>query len=132
VPFPEELGTKFTLVKLGRLRRKLQQHLATNPDRALADGLATYAQILDQVREPASPLATVPLLAVIGGQIGLWIVLLVFRRRVAPPDEPLYPPAVQGSLFGTPAAGWIYDRMYQPVSSAAAAAPTPRVEDDEP
>lgn len=126
VPFPEDLGSKFTPVKLGRMRRKLQQYIASNPDRALADGLATYADLLDRARESSSPLATVPLLAIVGGQIGVWLVLLIFRRRIAPADEALYPPAVQGSLFGTPAAGWIYDRMYIPPSSAPAAAAVQR------
>jgi hypothetical protein len=95
------------------LWRQLESQLPKDPDQALRDVLAGYRERLRNIRalDPA-PLETVPALLILGVLSGFWLVLTFLRNRRAD-LAPLYPSAVQGSLFGLPAAYWIYDRLYE-------------------
>ncbi|MFQ3591611.1 MAG: hypothetical protein SNJ82_00260, partial [Gemmataceae bacterium] len=71
-----------------------------------------FANLLERTREASSPFHIVPYVLLIGVLTALWLGLVLIRQRVVG-TQPLYPPAVQGGVLGTPAASWIYDRLFQ-------------------
>jgi hypothetical protein len=91
--------------------------------------------VAEVVRERAgSPNAAKPATigAVLAGGVVAWLVLAILRRRLArrDPENGLLGPAGEGrgpallaAQFGTPAAHWIYDRLFFGSPGAAIVAP---------
>ncbi|NBO93478.1 MAG: hypothetical protein EBV06_14375, partial [Planctomycetia bacterium] len=110
--WPSETEERFLWSHRDELRASMRRHLRSNPDLALQDTLNHFADLLNETRSAPSPLATLGLCTVIGVSCLLWVVLCLVRRHILGKTASIYPPAVQGGLFGTPAAWWIYDRLF--------------------
>ncbi len=133
VGWPDETDLVFPGHKRERLRSEIRTQLRQNPDGALALGIDHWELLLDGAKLRSNPLETVPLLIVLGVHAAGWVVLSLARRQLYREGElpPLYPPAVQGGVLGTPAGLWITDRLFdseRPVvlpPSAGPSAPGP-------
>jgi hypothetical protein len=109
-------------------------------DEALLAAVAQVRAVLrdnqaDQVPPPSADNVVVAVVLIALGILAVfWLVLRVIRRRAAADVEPPeLTPAVLGSLFGSPASLWIYDRLflaYRPATPAdgVAASPPPAAE----
>lgn len=88
------------------------------PDAALLDGLHAVDRVLHAQTGDPDAIRAAPVAAVMGGSLGLWLVLLIVRRKLTGRDPsagaaaPDRAPALLGSLFGALPASWIYDRLY--------------------
>ena len=104
-------------------------------DRALLALVDHFRMAVEsRIAAAPSPLDTVPAAIVVGGLAGFWLLLVLLRRLVVSREEggdpapTIYQPAMLGSLFGTPAAFWIYDRLFhleRACKPAAVEAPLP-------
>jgi hypothetical protein len=104
------------------LRKGFARELGSNPDRALSRLVDRFSQAVESLAmvEP-SPLETMPAGILVASMIGLWLLLFILRSTQAhreavalgEPYRPIYHPAMLGSLFGAPAAFWVYDRLFQ-------------------
>jgi hypothetical protein len=111
--WPADTSDKFLVSRRDTIRRGMLEPLKLNyPERALAQGIERFSHLLEQTQEKPSPFNLVPYLILIAVLSGLWIGLCLLSRRLVG-TQPLYPPAVQGGILGTPAASWIYDRLFQ-------------------
>ena len=111
--WPADTSDKFLVSRRDTIRRGMLDPLKLNaPERALAQGIERFSHLLERTQENPSPFNLVPYLILIAVLSGLWVGLCLVRRRLVG-TQPLYPPAVQGGILGTPAASWIYDRLFQ-------------------
>jgi hypothetical protein len=140
VVWPPEWERKFTAADCERVRRFLVRRLETGSrDEAL---LATVTEVADELERRAtgqddeSLSANVVVVgAVVAGLFGAWGALRLVGRRLrrAAPDGGAREkaervqerPARFGALFGTPAAFWVYDKLFRAVPPAPDAAPLP-------
>jgi hypothetical protein len=120
--FVEDGGGLSNYKRENDLRRPFARKLGDNPDDALQELVDHFRVVVrSRSRDPASPLTTWPALALVGGLFGLWVLLSLLRswraRQEAAvtgvPAGPIYLPAMLGSLFGVPAAYWVYDRLFR-------------------
>jgi hypothetical protein len=110
--WPADTRDKFLMSRREEIRRGMLQSLRlAAPNRALNQGVERWAYLLETTREIPSPLKTIPLLIFMGILTAVWLGLCLIRRRLDGATS-LYPPAVQGGIFGTPVASWIYDRLF--------------------
>jgi hypothetical protein len=135
VAWPAQWDKKISWVKQDALRKLLARELSQDPDNALWHAVERFAADMRDIQDlEPSPIglgwpwrwgAVVVVLLLVGGLVGAWLVLLVVRYSVARRSSPakpssLYPPAMQGALFGVPAAFWVHDKLfrYLPVEQA--------------
>ncbi|MGL4552394.1 MAG: hypothetical protein ACRC33_14540, partial [Gemmataceae bacterium] len=119
--WPTEAEERFLWSRREEVRSGMRRYLRDSPDRALSEAVDRFAALLEQTRQAPSPFATIGMLTVMGGVVGVWLVLCVVRRRVLGLTAVMYPPPVQGGLFGTPSASWIYDRLFRGEKGATGA-----------
>ncbi|MBY0227671.1 MAG: TPM domain-containing protein [Gemmataceae bacterium] len=111
VAWPDNAELTFPPYMRQRLREDMRPGLKTQPsDGALGAAVDRFEELLRRVKQHGNPLETVPLLAVLGGLVGGWLVLFIVRRRHGGPA--LYPPAMLGGVFGSPAGMWINDQLF--------------------
>jgi hypothetical protein len=111
--WPADSNDKFYTSRRDEIRRGMLQALkVAAPERALKQGIERFEYLLQRTQEIPSPFRLLPYLLLIALLAGLWLGLLLLRRQLIG-TTPLYPPAVQGGILGTPAASWIYDRLFQ-------------------
>jgi hypothetical protein len=140
VVWPPEKGELFTDRDCERVRRFLVRRLQNDsPDAAL---LATIAEVADQLerrryhQDDESLSANVVVVgALVAALFGTWGALRLVRlrlRRSAPDggarekaERTAERPARLGALFGTPAAFWVYDKLFRKVPPAPGAGPLP-------
>ncbi|HZY86517.1 MAG TPA: hypothetical protein VFE78_16910 [Gemmataceae bacterium] len=138
VVWPPERGQSFTAADCERTRRFLVNRLQTGGrDEAL---LATVKEVADLLEARKSGQDDESLSAnafvvggVVAGLFGVWGALQLARlrlRRAAPDggaqdkaDRAVERPARMAALFGTPAAFWLYDKLFLKLPPAPAAAP---------
>jgi hypothetical protein len=138
VVWPPERAQKFTERDCERVRRFLVRRLQTgSPDEAL---LATVAKVSDLLEARAThqddeslSANTFVVAVVVAGLFGAWGALRLVRlrlRRAAPDggaqeraDRAAERPARMGAMFGTPAAFWLYDKLFLKLPPAPGAAP---------
>jgi len=139
VVWPPEHGQKFTEADCERVRSFLVRRLQTgSPDDAL---LATVAKVSDLLEARATgqddeslSASTVVVGAILAGLFGAWGALRSVRaavgRRAAPDggaqekaERAVERPARLAALFGTPAAFWLYDKLFLKLPPAPGAAP---------
>jgi hypothetical protein len=138
VVWPPESGQKFTEADCERVRSFLVRRLQTgSPDEAL---LATVAKVSDLLEARATgqddeslSASTVVVGALVAGLFGAWGALRLVRlrlRRAAPDggtrekaERAAERPARLAALFGTPAAFWLYDKLFLKLPPAPGAAP---------
>lgn len=111
----------FTRHDAETLRRLMARRLTDNADAAL---LAAVDRVRATVQEhekngPPSVVNEVVLAAFLGGGFLLWLLLVLVRWKTRRRQTALQTerdvrviPALLGSLFGCPAAFWIYDKLY--------------------
>ncbi len=109
------------------LRKLLARDLGRNPDGALLDAIDLFrSQVRYLHAASPSPLNVPATLGLVGGLVGVWLVLVAVRYRLArraAPGRPasLYQPAVMGALFGVPAAFWVHDQLFRALPAEAPA-----------
>jgi hypothetical protein len=119
VGWPAEWEVKVSAVKREQLRKQLARELRDDPDRALLSAIDTFRAQMELIRTPdPSPLPVWPALIVVGSLVGVWLLLVLVRSRLARradggPAPPLYQPAMMGALFGVPAAFWVHDQLFR-------------------
>ena len=120
VGWPDDAELTFPPYLRQRVREDVRVRLRDNPDGALGAAIDRFAELLLRVKQHSNPLETVPLLAVLGSLAGGWLVLfLVCRRLVGLTGSALYPPALQGCIFGSPAGMWVNDQLFRAEIPAA-------------
>jgi hypothetical protein len=130
VGWPRGREDEFTDYKRDQLRKLIARGIAADPDRTLLQAVDTFGLHLERIApfDPA-PLRVLPALVVLGVLLGVWVVLMFLRGRVASRDSdpapPLYLPAMQSSLFGMPAGYWVTDRLFRLEEAATPQAPEP-------
>jgi hypothetical protein len=140
IVWPPERGQSFTDRDCERVRRFLVRRLQTGgPDEAL---LATITEVSDQLERRATgqddeslSANAVVVGALVAGLFGAWGALRLVRlrlRRAAPDggaaeraERAAERPARLGALFGTPAAFWVYDKLFLKLPPAPDAGPLP-------
>jgi hypothetical protein len=138
VVWPPEREQSFTQADCERVRTFLVGRLQTgSPDEALLATVAKVSDLLEaratgQDDESLSANAFV-VAAVVAGLFGAWGALRLVRlrlRRAAPDggaqekaEQTVERPARMGAMFGTPAAFWLYDKLFLKVPPAPAAPP---------
>jgi hypothetical protein len=125
VGWPDEVEDRVPPSKRWLVQREMEGSLQSNPDRGLDRSIVKFQQVLEQVKEHYNPLPAIPMLVLLGGLTAGWVVLTVARRQLyrgGAVVPPLYPPAVQGSIFGSPAGLWINDQLF---AAEAALNPAP-------
>jgi hypothetical protein len=140
VVWPPERERSFTAADCERVRSFLVRRLQTgSPDEAL---LATITEVADELEKRATSqddeslsANSVVVGAVVVGLFGAWGALQLVRlrlRRAAPDggaqekaERAVERPARMGALFGTPAAFWVYDKLFLKVPPAPDASPLP-------
>jgi hypothetical protein len=138
VVWPPERERSFSAADCERVRRSLVSRLQTGgPDEAL---LATVAEASDLLEKRATgqddeslSANTFAVSAVVAGLFGAWGALRLVRlrlRRAAPDggaqekaERDAERPARMGALFGTPAAFWVYDKLFLKLPPAPAPLP---------
>jgi hypothetical protein len=127
VAWPDEADVVFPGYMRERMRTDLKPQMRQNPDGALDLAVAQWEGLLGRVKVRSNPLETVPLLLVLAFLSALCLVLVIARRQMYGRGErpPLYPPAVQCGVFGTPACLWISDRQLDLERPQAPPANTP-------
>lgn len=100
-------------------------------DAALLDALAQVrAGLRSQAGDP-NAIGPWPVAVLLAGTVGLWLFLTLIRNRLtgrAHDEGVLRPdptPALLASQFGTPAAYWIYDRLFPGLHAAPPNPPPP-------
>jgi hypothetical protein len=110
--WPADTQDKFLVSRRDEIRRGMLEALKLGaPTRALNTGVQRFGHLLERTQEKPSPFNLLPYLILIAVLAGAWVGLCLLRRRLVG-TQPLYPPAVQGGILGTPAASWIYDRLF--------------------
>jgi hypothetical protein len=108
--------------------RRAQNLLSTRLSRTLKEqgpsGALLHELLVDLQRQleppPPPPVSPDVLLIIVASCLGAWILLVILSRRWRESEE-LWPAghvtdlraAWLGGLFGTPAAFWVYDRLFQ-------------------
>jgi hypothetical protein len=85
-----------------------------NANDVLVRTVEQYRAMLGAPHRP-SPLQLWPAMVVVASVVLFWLVLILGRYRRTAPErpEPIYQPAMLGSLFGVPAGFWVHDRLFQ-------------------
>jgi hypothetical protein len=121
VPLEEGGGLSYTK-RDTRMRKPFVRELGQDHDQALLRLVDHFSVVVqERISPPPSPLETMEAVTVVGVLVGVWVLLFLLRRAVArrqaattgEPCRPIYQPAMLGSLFGVPAAFWIYDRLFR-------------------
>lgn len=117
-----------------KLRKLVERQLQSgDPDKALLAVVGEARTVLRDNLADKVPTETPDaslLLGLAAVLLVFWLIVWVIRRRMeaAPAQPPELVPAVLGSMFGTPAGVWIYDRLfltYRPPPPAAVPDPEP-------
>ena len=108
---------------------------ATGPDAALLDAVAQINSTLRAHAADPNAVDPLPVVILLSGGVACWLLLSLVQNRMArraasaTPSETKLPdrtPAILASQFGTPAAYWLYDRLFFDSSAAVRSrAPAP-------
>lgn len=125
-PADRERESNTSDVKREHLRRRLAN--LKDADRDVMHAFDLYRVSLRDPAAPA-PLKLVPAVIFVGAVLGVWLLLSLIRFRLAKPNkpQPIYRPAMMGSLFGVPAGFWVHDRLFQGERPAVPAGAAPAV-----
>lgn len=116
--WPERNPGWFPLRKQQSMNRKLSRsYREKGNDITLRE---TERLLREQLQPPPPPpIHPLVLWGLVVGLIALWAVLALLSRVWPAQESPMFltrvdrTPAVLGSTFGTPAASWVYDRLFQ-------------------
>ncbi len=140
IAWPAQEQSVFDSMDCEQLRRLLVHRLQqAGSDQALRDKvlLAAVHQVRDALREnkadklpprTADNLVLALVLGAGGVLIAFWLVLRMVRRPAHEAEPRELTPAILGSLFGSPAGFWIYDKLflaYRPPAPVQPASPPP-------
>jgi hypothetical protein len=120
VGWPEEREKEVSWVKRGDLQKLLARELDENRDKALLQAVDLFRHQMRMVKGTgtSSPLDTWVALALVGGLLGVWVLLMLNRfrqgwRAAQCRAAPIYQPATMAALFGVPASFWVNDQLFK-------------------